>query len=311
MTIQQPHDQFAKQFLSELFEPLGAEVKVNYEVHAESRYVDIYFSPTATTLNSEWLEALGLLGRIISQATLLEPFRNSVTQEDVSNCILKLLSIHNEIRERQKRQSKSQTTPPVLPQLWILSTSISDALLSSFGATAKPEWGDGVYFLAEALHTRLIAINRLPTTPATLYLRMLGRGKVQQQAIAEFLASLPETSPLRQYVHKLLFMYRIYLEDKPNLTEEEKELFMNLVEAYHRREAEILQRGQQEGRREGQQEGLLAGQRMLIENLLKSRFGVFDEPLARVIEPLLQLPPETMSQLLLQCNREELLSKFK
>ncbi len=43
MMFQQPHDQFSKQFLSELFGPLGAEVKVNYEVHAESRYVDIYF----------------------------------------------------------------------------------------------------------------------------------------------------------------------------------------------------------------------------------------------------------------------------
>ena len=42
---QQPHDLFAKQFLEELFIPLDGKVKVNFEIHAERRYVDIYFEP--------------------------------------------------------------------------------------------------------------------------------------------------------------------------------------------------------------------------------------------------------------------------
>jgi hypothetical protein len=318
MTFQQPHDQFAKQFLSELLEPLEAEVKVNYEVHAESHYVDIYFSPKTATLDSTLLEALGLLGRIGSTACLIEPFRNPVNQEDVRNCILKLILVQSKIQERLKQQKKLETqeiTIPEeleeLPDLWILSTSASDVLLSSFGAKTKPEWGDGVYFLAEALNTRIIAINRLPKTPETLYLRMLGKGEFQKQAIEEFLALLPETSPLRQYTLKMLFMYRIYLEGKTDLTEDEKELFMNLSPAYLKWETETLQQGRQEGLQNGRQEGLLEGQRVLVENLLKSRFGVLDDALTQIIEPLLRLPPDKMSPLLLQSNRGELLAKFK
>ena len=52
---QQPHDQFAKQFLAELFEPLDGEIRVNYEIHAERRYVDLYFTPKATITKSAQL----------------------------------------------------------------------------------------------------------------------------------------------------------------------------------------------------------------------------------------------------------------
>ena len=248
---------------------------------------------------------------MVSQACLIEPFRNPVNQEDVRNCILKLILVQSKIRERLKQQKKLETqeiTIPEeeleeLPDLWILSTSVSDVLLSSFGAKTKPEWGDGVYFLAEALNTRIIAINRLPKTPETLYLRMLGKGEFQKQAIEEFLALLPETFPLRQYTLKMLFMYRIYLKGKTDLTEDEKELFMNLSQAYLKWETETLQQGQQKGWQDGQ--------RLLVENLLKSRFGVLDDTLTQVIDPLLRLPPDKMSPLLLQGNRDELLAKLK
>ncbi|MDV2996880.1 MAG: hypothetical protein N4J56_006585 [Chroococcidiopsis sp. SAG 2025] len=52
------------------------------------------------------------------------------------------------------------------------------------------------------------------------------------------------------------------------------------------------------------------GQRVVIENLLKTRFGAIDEKLSRIIEPLLQLPPEEFTRLLLQSSREELLNRF-
>ncbi|MEK8016682.1 MAG: hypothetical protein VSS75_007420 [Candidatus Parabeggiatoa sp.] len=70
---------------------------------------------------------------------------------------------------------------------------------------------------------------------------------------------------------------------------------MNLSQAYLTWEKETLQKGQ----------------RMLVENLLKSRFGVLDEALTQVIEPLLHLPPDKISPLLFQANRDELLAKFK
>ena len=74
---------------------------------------------------------------------------------------------------------------------------------------------------------------------------------------------------------------------------------MNLSPAYLRWREETLQEGKQEERQE------------VIENLLKARFGELDEQLSRVIEPLLQLPPEEFTPLLLNLERSELLNRFR
>ncbi|MEN8221158.1 MAG: hypothetical protein ABFS56_33370 [Pseudomonadota bacterium] len=60
----------------------------------------------------------------------------------------------------------------------------------------------------------------------------------------------------------------------------------------------------------GIEKGRLDGQRVIVENLLQSRFGGLDDRLADVIEPLLQLSPDESSRLLLQSSREELLARF-
>jgi hypothetical protein len=52
------------------------------------------------------------------------------------------------------------------------------------------------------------------------------------------------------------------------------------------------------------------GERKVVENLLKSRFGSLDEELSTIIEPLLSLPTEEFTPLLLQLSREELLQRF-
>lgn len=59
-----------------------------------------------------------------------------------------------------------------------------------------------------------------------------------------------------------------------------------------------------------EQKTLQQGQRLGLENLLKVRFGILDEELSRVIEPLLQLPPEEYTRLCLQLSREGLLARF-
>ena len=46
-------------------------------------------------------------------------------------------------------------------------------------------WDNGVYFIPEGYRTAIVVIHRLPSTAETLWLRILGKGKVQQQAIDE------------------------------------------------------------------------------------------------------------------------------
>jgi hypothetical protein len=47
-----------------------------------------------------------------------------------------------------------------------------------------------------------------------------------------------------------------------------------------------------------------------VENLQRVRFGTVDAELLRVIEAILQLPPQEYSRLLLELSCEELLARF-
>ncbi len=66
-----PHDQFAKNYLEQLLSPLGT-VEISKEVSDETRQIDLFFSPNAEQ-NRNYL---GLLGRIVLNTVLIEPYRN-------------------------------------------------------------------------------------------------------------------------------------------------------------------------------------------------------------------------------------------
>jgi DNA-binding IclR family transcriptional regulator len=48
----------------------------------------------------------------------------------------------------------------------------------------------------------------------------------------------------------------------------------------------------------------------MVENFLKVRFGALDEELLEAIAPMLQLPTEELTRLLLTLSRQELLERF-
>lgn len=64
---------------------------------------------------------------------------------------------------------------------------------------------------------------------------------------------------------------------------------------------------------EATQQGIQQGQRVVVENLLRARFGSLDDQLEAIIEPVLELPSEEFTRLLLQLSnlsREDLLARF-
>lgn len=83
-----------------------------------------------------------------------------------------------------------------------------------------------------------------------------------------------------------------------NQDEEDRELLMRLTPLY------------QQDREQAKQQGIQQGERLVVENLLKFRFGEIDNELQEIIEPLLTLPPEEFTPLLLQLSREELINRF-
>lgn len=62
--------------------------------------------------------------------------------------------------------------------------------------------------------------------------------------------------------------------------EDDRELVMRLALLY------------QQDREQATQQGIEQGERLVVENLLKVRFGELDNKLQAIISPLLTLPPE-------------------
>lgn len=308
-----PHDQFAKNYLEELLSPLG-RVEISKEITDETRQIDVFFSPHPNRQIT--VDNLGLLGQIALNSALLEPYRNSPARADVRNCLTKLTAVFAELQRQSKRENIPYNEEN-LPRLWILAPVVSQTILNGFGAALDPNWPEGVYFLPPLQRTAIIAINQLPVNPQTLWLRLLGKGKTQNQAVGELL-KLPLGNNYRQNVIELLVSWRVSVEIQNILEEEDREVFMTLSQTYLewkeavRRQArqEALEEGRQEGRQEGLEEGLQEARRGMIENLLQVRFGQLDDSFNPVIEGLLSLSPSESSRLLIESSREDLFQRF-
>ncbi|MCL1468351.1 hypothetical protein [Argonema galeatum] len=71
-----------------------------------------------------------------------------------------------------------------------------------------------------------------------------------------------------------------------------------------------LRRLYQERLAQLEQQGIPQGMRLVVENVLRTRFGELDAELSALIDSILTFPPEEFTPLLLQLSREELVSRF-
>jgi Domain of unknown function (DUF4351) len=266
-------DQLAKQYIQDFLEPLGL-VQRNFEVPGEAKYVDVWFDPSPDTPHP--IQDLGLLGRIAATPCLLEPFRNAPSIQEVKTCVLKLLWIQEDQYRRADRD-KRQLLNQDLAHLWILATRLDQPTIDKLGGHQHPDWPKGVFFLAESWDTVLVAINKLPTTLETLWLRLLGKGKTLEQAITEVLALSPDDNR-RSQVLQLLTNWRVSLQLQDPLETEEQELMTTLSQAYLDWE--------QQTRAEGVRLGSLHEARSLVLRQLTHRFGNLPAALLAQVEQL-------------------------
>jgi hypothetical protein len=189
-----PHDQFAKDLLETLLSPFG-EVQTAKTIDSQVREIDVYFNPNPTTPP---LPNLGLLHKLAATPATFEPFRKAVTIGEICSCIAKLFDLHGELTRQAKRDGDPKPAVTALPQLWILTPTLSAEKLADFGAIKDVEtWGEGIYLLPKSLKTGIVVLHQLPETADTLWLRILGRDNVQIRAIAE-IAGLSRNNPYRQ-----------------------------------------------------------------------------------------------------------------
>lgn len=309
----QPHDQFAKQYLKELLEPLGT-VEISREIPGETLQIDLFFQPAPEPPSNP--PALGLLRQLAATPSLWEPFRNCPTNPEIRNCILKLFYVHGELQRQAKRQ-KQTLQDSELPQLWILTPTLSERVMEFCGARSNLEqWCSGVYLLPGLIKTGIIAINQLPETPETLWLRLLGKGGTQKRAIQE-VVELPPDHPQQRNILELIGIWQINVETRIDLNPEDRELIMELSPAYIKWREDTIQLGLERGIEQGIEQGIQQGleqlrqtQRLMMETLLRNRFGSLDEELTAIVDRLLELSPEEAVSVSMQNSREELLARF-
>ncbi|MDJ1178859.1 hypothetical protein PJF56_08295 [Roseofilum sp. BLCC_M91] len=304
------HDQFAKQYLSELLSPLG-KVESSKDVSPEVRQIDLFFTPSDS--KEEERKNLGLLGKLTTTPTLLEPFRNPVTPNEIRNCMMKLLAVHGEL-ERETKRKKISFDDTKMPQLWILTPTASENLLEQFRCHSSQEWEEeGIYDAGSGWKMGVIVIHKLPKTLETLWLRLLGKGRVQAQAIQE-LETLPQENRSRESVIKLVRELVALLtkrqNQEQNLDRDDRELIVTLTELYEEAMADVREEIRQQAKEEFLQQGKKQATLGLINNLLRTRFGEVDEELAEIVDAIASLPSEEWVPPLLQLSREELLVRF-
>jgi hypothetical protein len=224
--------------LTEFLEPLG-EVKRQYEVPGEAKFVDVWFVPNPA---AAFTEDLGLLGQMAGKPALFEPFRDVPTRTKVRVSVMKLIWVQEDERRKAQKEELSEDEQPIL---WILAATTSRPLLRAANVVSQPGWPAGVYFVADIFKTAIVAIDQLPATPETLLLRVLGRDETQKRAIEEVIA-LPVDAPQRERILRLVASWKVRI-DMGELAEfVRREEIMTITKAFEVWEEEKRNEGRQE-----------------------------------------------------------------
>jgi Domain of unknown function (DUF4351) len=240
-----PHDEFVKEYIPELIGEYGI-TKAGETLSSEMREIDIFFIPQKPVPSTP--QTLGLLGKLVQITCLFEVFRNPVEIHQIQECLGKLFDAQNKQR-KEKRKNKEKITHSEIPFLWILTPTLANHKLEQFSATLDlNNYEEGVYLLPSAFHTGIVIIHQLPVNEETLWLRILGRGSIQEKVIEE-LKNLPVNHPHRDNIIELVLNLLTVLESNQkqgnNLPSEDRELIMKLSPIYLERLAEREQMGLQ------------------------------------------------------------------
>jgi hypothetical protein len=198
--------------------------------------------PDAQTANA--CRFLGVLGRILAYPCWLHPLDRCSLPADI--------------------HLPPEPTTGYAPILWYFTPSLS--FPQRWQWKLKPDWGKGIYDVAPQIV--VVVLDQLPTTPETIWLRLMGERKVQAQAIAD-LSRLPLNHPQRRRTIGILATIRINLTAQPHLSPELQEIVMNLTPAYEKWRRDTLAEGREVGHAEGEQKGRQQEREELTMKLLQ------------------------------------------
>ena len=126
-------------------------------------------------------------------------------------------------------------------------------------------------------------------------MRLLGRGRVQSNAITE-VESLRDDHPLKSIILEQLYNLQQNLFIQNNVDSEDREVIVRLAPLYQQDRARAVQEGRQEGRQEGESN--------LIIRLLNRCIGSISPSLEQQIRNLPLNKLEDLGEALLDFNSE-------
>lgn len=283
--MQTRFDQAMKQMLRMLLEPCGTFTSA-MEVSPDPQEAEGYFVPDPSK-SSQIADTL--LGRMTSTRCAFEMFSTTPSIVDVSACVRKHLNM------RHVLSVKGPDEP--LPHQWIVSAGFPKEAMRASRAHQIAHWPKGVVGLPPMFATSIIVVSKLPETPSTLLLRLMGRGQTLRRAVAE-LRALPADEFQRCATLPILLRYRIDTSPVPVLSEE-KEYLVNtqemidyvnrkyIEETVKKEVKQKLDQAMQQGlqhERELAERRQLERERALIMRQLTRRFGEVPSHIAQCIE---------------------------
>jgi hypothetical protein len=252
------HDEWFKRALQLWLGALG-DVQVDARIAGESRRGDVLY--TERRKRPAYRRKLGVLGDLARGIILFEVFRNPLTADELTSCVLKgvdLLAQQRRAARRQKNDEERAPTALTPASLCIITPSMSADLRIAAETTLLDARRPGLHRLAPIWRTSVVVVNELPADRSTCWLRLLGREKVQASAVKE-LVRMSRRDPLRDATLELLGEWQDSLPPPAQQSEDERELKMNLDQLYNDGKREGKAEGKREGKREGKAEGKREG----------------------------------------------------
>lgn len=258
-------DPYQKEFLCKVLGATIATTEIEHEVETPAQSIDVIAVPKPEVDRRRAFAKLGYLARMVERPCLFEPYSRAPGAAELRACMRKQLAWDNErVREAERRQTRA----PEFPFLWILSPGDPKTVTIGYGFEAREGWPHAFRFAPPEYAAGLVIISKLERTRATLFLRLLGSGRVLKGAI-EDVRELPDPT-LGPVIVELLVRRRILLLQSTD--PEDRKVAMMLEQEFQRLKKEMREEGRQEGHKEGHKEG----RRDLLRRQLTKKFGPLD-----------------------------------
>lgn len=235
------HDEWVKRVLAVWLESLG-DVVIDAHIAGVSRRGDVLF--TEQHEDADRRRTLGVLGELARGRVLFEPFRNPVTPAEIQTCVLKVVDLNAQMRRkvRRKKQGEAMIVPTAL---CVITPSMSEEIRQTAELTRLQQDKPGIYRLAELWGAVIIILDELGENASTVWLRLLGRGRVQAQAVEELL-QMDSQEPLRDATFELLMAWQQSLPMTMCSAESENDMLENWREIYAKWERKVTSEGRRE-----------------------------------------------------------------